>query len=121
VWSVEVAPEFEPELLALRAEVRVELLAQARVVESFGPTTGRPRVDRLKGSKHANMKELRFDAAGGVWRVAFAFDPERKAILLVAGNKGGKGERTFYRRLIAVADKRFDAHLAQLKRRQTGK
>ena len=120
-WTVELAPEFEPELLALSPEVRIELLAQARVVEQFGPATGRPRVDTLKGSKHANMKELRFDAKGGVWRVAFAFDPERKAILLVAGDKGGKGQRAFYRHLIAVADKRFDAHLARLKQRQVRK
>lgn len=86
VWIVELAPEFEPELRARPAEVRIELLAQARVIERFGPTAGRPRVDTLKGSRHANMKELRFDAGGGVWRVAFAFDPERKAILLVAGD-----------------------------------
>ena len=82
VRTVELAPEFEPELLALAPAVRIELLAQARVVEQFGPMTGRPRVDTLRGSKHANMKELRFDAADGVWRAAFAFDPERKAILL---------------------------------------
>jgi hypothetical protein len=68
VWTVELAPEFEPELRALAAEVRVELLAQARVIERFGPTAGRPRVDTLKGSAHANMKELRFDAGDGVWR-----------------------------------------------------
>jgi hypothetical protein len=119
VWTVELAPQFEPELLALAAEARIELLAQARVIERFGPTTGRPRADTLKGSKHANMKELRFDAAGGVWRVAFAFDPRRRAILLVAGDKSGKSERAFYRRLIAVADQRFDAHLVRLKRRKT--
>jgi hypothetical protein len=115
VWTVELSPEFEPELLALPAEVRIELLAQARVIERFGPTTGRPRVDTLKGSKHANMKELRFDAGGGVWRVAFAFDPERKAILLVAGDKSGRSERSFYRRLIAAADARFDAHLESVR------
>jgi hypothetical protein len=127
VWTVEVAPEFEPELMALAAEVRTELLAQARVIEQFCPTTGRPRVDTLNGSKHANMKELRFDAADGVWRVAFAFDTERKAILLVAGDKHGQSERRFYQRLIATADKRFDTHLARLKKQkakeseQTGK
>ena len=60
------------------------------------------------------MKELRFGALDGVWRVAFAFDPERKAILLVAGDKSGRGEKVFYRRLIALADKRFDAHIAGL-------
>lgn len=115
VWTVELAPEFEPELLALPAEVRIELLAQARVIERFGPQASRPRVDTLKGSKHATMKELRFDAAGGVWRVAFAFDPERTAVLLVAGDKSGGSERSFYRRLIATADRRFDAHLDRVK------
>jgi hypothetical protein len=119
VWIVELAVEFEPELLTMTAEVRVELLAQARVIERFGPTSRRPRGDTLKASKHANMKELRFDAAGGVCRVAFAFDPERRAILLVAGDKSGKSERAFYRRLIATADKRFDTHLDRLKRRRT--
>ncbi len=116
VWTVAVAPEFEPELLALAAEVRVELLAQARVLEQFGPTAGRPRVDTLKGSKHRNMKELRFDAGGGVWRVAFAFDPQRQAILLVAGDKSGQSERIFFRRLIVKADTRFAAHLKRLSR-----
>ncbi len=115
MWTVALAPEFEAELLALPAAVRIELLAQARVLEQFGPTTGRPRVDTLKGSKHQNMKELRFDAGGGVWRVAFAFDPQRQAILLVAGDKSGQSERTFYRRLMAKADTRFAAHLKRLR------
>ena len=111
LWKVEFVPEFETELHALSAEVRIELLAQARVIETFGPTARRPKVDTLKGSRHANMKELRFDAAGGVWRVAFAFDPTRRAMLLVAGDKSGQSGKLFYRRLIATADKRFDAHL----------
>lgn len=111
MWTVELAPEFEPKLRALAAEVRIELLAQARVIEQFGPFAGRPRVDTLKGSKYANMKELRFDAGHGTWRVAFAFDPARKAILLVAGDKSGRSGRAFYRRLIATADKRFGVHL----------
>ena len=72
-------------------------------------------MDTLKGSKHANMKELRFDCDGGVWRVAFAFDTERAAILLVGGDKGGADQRRFYRKLIANADARFDEHLATLK------
>jgi len=64
------------------------------------------------------MKELRFDAADGVWRVAFAFDPKRKAILLVAGNKSGVTEKKFYKQLIAKADERFDVHLARLKQKE---
>jgi hypothetical protein len=64
------------------------------------------------------MKELRFDARGGVWRLAFAFDPKRKAILLVAGDKSGVGQKRFYRELIRKADERSDAHLARLRRRK---
>jgi hypothetical protein len=62
------------------------------------------------------MKELRFSAADGEWRVAFAFDPRRRAILLVAGDKSGGSEKRFYRELIRKADERFGAHLARLKR-----
>ena len=81
-----------------------------------GPQLGRPRVDTLNDSRHANMKELRFSAADGEWRVVFAFDTKRKAILLVAGDKSGVSEKRFYRRLIRKADGRFEAHLARLKK-----
>ena len=85
------------------------------LLEEFGPQLGRPTVDTLKGSTHTNMKELRFDAADGVWRVAFAFDPERHAILLVAGDKSGVGQSKFYKTLIKKADKRFSEHVLQIK------
>ena len=62
------------------------------------------------------MKELRFSAADGEWRVAFVFDPTRRAILLVAGDKSGGSEKRFYRELIRKADNRFDAHIARLKK-----
>ena len=62
------------------------------------------------------MKELRFSAAGGEWRVAFAFDTRRKGILLIAGDKSGGSEKRFYRELLRKADNRFDAHLARLER-----
>jgi hypothetical protein len=61
------------------------------------------------------MKELRFKAADGVWRVAFAFDPARQAILLVAGDKSGVGQRQFYAGLVRKADSRFGVHLKMLK------
>jgi hypothetical protein len=113
-WAVEIGAEFEREFDALQEDVRIEILALSRALQQLGPHLGRPRVDTLNGSRHANMKELRFSAADGVWRVAFAFDPKRKAILLVAGDKSGRGERTFYRELIRKANDRFDAHLARL-------
>jgi hypothetical protein len=70
----------------------------------------------LNGAKHANLKELRFHANDGVWRVAFAFDPNRTGVLLVAGDKSGGSEKAFYRQLIKKADDRFDAHIASMKR-----
>ena len=85
------------------------------LLEVYGPGLGRPHADTLAGSKHANMKELRFKAVDGVWRVAFAFDPERQAILLVAGDKTGVAQKRFYKRLIAKADSRFTGHLKTLK------
>lgn len=96
--------------------VQDELLAQLRLLERFGPELGRPQVDTLNGSKHANMKELRFKAADGVWRVAFAFDPERKAVLLVGGDKSGGSEKRFYKALLKSADARLDRHLSTLKK-----
>jgi hypothetical protein len=87
-------------------------------LRQFGPQAKRPVVDTLKGSKHANMKELRFAAAGGEWRAAFAFDTRRRAIVLVVGDKSGGSERRFYKQLIARADKRFDKHIDHLKRRR---
>jgi hypothetical protein len=84
------------------------------LLEGFGPSLKRPHADTLKGSNHFKMKEIRFQAADGVWRVAFAFDPERSAILLVAGDKFGGGEKWFYRQLIEIADSRFADHLVEL-------
>lgn len=119
-WTVRLHDAFEPEFEALAEAVQDELLAQAQVIETFGPTAGRPRVDTLKRSKHANMKELRFDADDGVWRAAFAFDPKREAIILVAADKSGGSEKKFYKRLIKTADERFDQHLDALKESKEG-
>ena len=115
MWIVLIGDEFEPEFLALPQPVQNETFALTRLLQQLGPQLGRPSADTLKDSKHPNMKELRFDAADGVWRVAFAFDTKRKAILLVAGDKSGGSQARFYRELIRKADERFDAHLARLK------
>jgi DNA-binding XRE family transcriptional regulator len=85
-----------------------ELLAHALLLREFVPNLGHPTVDGLKASRHANMNELRFSWEGEVWRVAFAFDPKRQAILLVGGNKAGADQKRFYKRLISVADSRLD-------------
>jgi hypothetical protein len=111
-WAVEFYEDFELEFDLLALDVQDEIFAHAKLIERFGPQLGRPHVDTLKGSRHANMKELRFKADNGVWRVAFAFDPKRRAIVLIAGDKSGVSESRFYKTLIAKADQRFDQHLA---------
>jgi len=114
-WTVRFHDAFEGEFDELHKDVQDELLSHVGLLQEYGPKLGRPRVDTLNGSAHANMKELRFDAADGVWRVAFAFDPKREAILLVAGDKSGGSEKRFYKRLIAKADERFNEHVHSLK------
>ena len=109
-----MADEFEAEFDALDEDVQIEILALSRLLQQFGPQLGRPRVDTLNGSRHANMKELRFSVADGEWRLAFAFDPARRAVLLVGGDKSGGSARRFCRALIHRADERFDRQLARL-------
>ena len=113
-WSVEFHPAFAEEYHEFSEEVQDTLLSELGLLEKYGPQLNRPHVDTLNASRYANMKELRFSADGGVWRAAFAFDPQRKAIMLVAGDKSGGSERLFYRQLIRKADARFDDHLTRL-------
>lgn len=113
-WTVLFHDAFDAEFSDLKEDLQDELLAHAQLLAEFGPNLGRPTVDTLKGSRHTNMKELRFSWNGQVWRVAFVFDPQRQAILLVGGDKGGADQRRFYKRLINVADDRYDEHLGTL-------
>lgn len=120
-WKVAFGDEFDAEFGKLPEAVQDELLASAKLLAVFGPKLSRPHADTLKDSAFSNMKELRFEADGGVWRVAFAFDPERKAILLVAGDKSGGSEKRFYKSLIAKADRRFKVHLDRLNAAKKGR
>ena len=113
-WTVLFHEAFEAEFAALDLDVQDELLAHAEVLAGFGPALGRPHVDTLSGSRHGNMKELRFRTRHGVWRAAFAFDPLRRAIVLVAGAKGGVTQDRFYRMMIRTADARFTDWLDRL-------
>ena len=110
-WTIIFHEEFLPEFSELPLEAQDKLIAHARLLEQYGATLSRPHVDTLKGSKYSNMKELRFNTIDSVWRVAFAFDPKRQAILLVAGDKSGVSQKRFYRKLIALADRRFQNYL----------
>ncbi len=90
--------------------------AALEILEQEGPALGRPLVDSIKGSRHKNMKELRPGSVGASeLRILFIFDPERRAILLVAGDKRGQWTE-WYRRSIPIADRRYDAHLQSLRK-----
>lgn len=86
------------------------------VLQDDGPTLGRPLVDTLTDSRHKNMKELRPGSRGrSDVRMLFAFDPKRRAIFLVAGDKAGNWQR-WYIKNIRIADERFDDHLMNLRK-----
>lgn len=106
-WDVQFHPDFLAEFNGFAPAVQVELTAKANVLAEFGPTLGRPAVDTLKGSTISNLKELRFDADGGVWRVAFAFDGNRIGVLLAGADKRGVKQQRFYKALIATAEQRW--------------
>lgn len=118
-WNIQFHFDFYSEFSEFPTDVRLELLAKLTLLQEFGPNLKRPHVDTLNGSTYTNMKELRFQAADGVWRVAFAFDPRREAILLVGGDKSGSSEKRFYKQLIKIADSRFTDHLNKLMEPET--
>jgi len=113
-WKVDFHERFRTEVADLPADVRVELAAHLILLREKGFRLGRPEVDTLEGSKYSNMKELRIKVLKVPWRFAFAFDPERKAVVLCGGAKSGMSQKLFYKRLIDLADKRYDEHLTEL-------
>ena len=117
-WDVAFHDDFEAEFDNLAETLQDAILAEAALLAKVGPSPKRLHADTLNTSKHANMKEPRCKADDGVWRIAFTFDPERKGILLTAGDKAGVKEKRFYKKLIAKADARFDQHLASQERRK---
>lgn len=110
-WKVLFSNEFEKEFNDYKESLQDELLAHVGMIETFGPSLGRPKVDTLKASKHKNFKELRFSYKKEVWRFIFVFDPKRRAVVLVGGNKRGKNQFKFYDKLIKIAEKRYKNHL----------
>lgn len=106
-WTVQLHPEMAEEFQELSESVQDAIAAHVRLLETMGPTLHRPAADTLAGSKIANLKELRFNANDGVWRVAFAFDGNRIGVLLVAGDKKGQNQKRFYKTLIATAERRW--------------
>ena len=114
-WDIDLHPEVVAWLLELSNKDYENVIATIDALKIDGPNLGRPFVDHIKDSKYKNMKELR--PPGRHFRLLFAFDPTRRAIILVAGDKR-KDWLGWYKRSIPIADKRFDKHLNDLKRRR---
>jgi hypothetical protein len=113
VWTVEFTDQFGKWWDTLTATEQQSIDAAVRVLEQRGPGLGRPLVDTVEGSRHANMKELRVNTT----RVLFAFDPARNAILLIGGDKRDRWQQ-FYVEMIPLADRLFDEHLTELEKEQ---
>jgi hypothetical protein len=120
-WEISLHEDVEHWYLDLCRDDPVTADGIADAIEQLvtvGPALGRPLVDRIHGSRHHNMKELRPPSTGGSEvRLLFAFDPEREAVFLVAGDKSGRWT-SWYREAVPLADKRFDQHLEALRTQQ---
>ena len=112
-WEVEVSDEFESWWRTLPEHAQEAIAHDVEVLRAVGPALGRPWVDSMRGSRHPNMKELRTRVGRSTYRILFAFDPRRTAILLVGGDKAGATR--FYERAIEAADRIYDAHLRAIK------
>ncbi len=111
MWDVEFTDEFGAWWATLDHDEQQTIDAAVRVLEQRGPGLGRPLVDTVKGSRHANMKELR----AGTIRILFVFDPRRSAILLIGGDKRDRWQE-FYEQMIPLADRLLAEHLADLEK-----
>lgn len=114
MWKVEYTDEFEEWWIELDEARQDAIDRVVGLLERLGPSLGRPYADTVKHSRHDNMKELRIQEGGDPYRVFFAFDPLRAAILLIGGCK--TSDSRFYDRMIPLADELYDVHLAELRK-----
>lgn len=114
-WKIVVTEEYERWFLDLNEEEQADVLAMVQVLEIRGPELGRPYADTLLGARRVrNLKELRIQHAGRPYRVFYAFDPARQAVLLCGGRKDGPKDKKFYRDMIARAEKLFLEYLEDI-------
>jgi hypothetical protein len=107
-WDIYFTVYAEQWILKLSDTDYEAIMAAVELLEERGPSLGRPAVDRIAGSRHHHMKELR--SFGGHLRALFCFDPERNAIVLLGGDKRDDWAG-WYERNIPLADDLYDEHL----------
>ena len=112
-WTVVTVEYFDVWFLGLGAAEQQDVLSAILVLEQFGPALGRPYVDSLKGTDTVkNLKELRVQHKGKPYRVFFAFDPLRQAVMLCGGDK--TGDKRFYETMIPIAEREFLNYLQEM-------
>jgi len=109
-WEVDTTEEYDTWFLEQGDDGQASIQTKVEVLKEYGPHLPRPHADTLKGSKLNNLKELRTQTTDHVFRVAFLFDEERKAVLLIGGDKKGKNEERFYKNLIKQAEKIYQQY-----------
>jgi len=111
MWMIERTDEIAEWISDLDDDAKEAILKNLIILKEIGPALGRPYVDTIKQSRHKNMKELRVQNKKRLFRIFFIFDPGRKAILLIGGNK--RGNKQFYEKYIPLADKIYDKYKAK--------
>lgn len=119
MWTIDRTDEIADWIAGLDDDAKEAILKSLIVLQEIGPALGRPHVDTLKGSSYPNMKELRIQNKGRVFRIFFAFDPERNAILLIGGDK--RGDKHFYETMVPRADELYRRHLDKMRKSHEGK
>lgn len=111
-WNVEYTDEFGDWWSGLGKSAQEELTAVIELLAEHGPELEFPYSSGMKGSRHSHMRELRIQCDGRPFRVFYAFDPRRTAILLIGGDK--TGDDRFYKRMVPLADRLYDDYLCEL-------
>ncbi len=116
MWSIDRTEQIAEWIKNLDEDAKEAIFKSLLILREIGPLLGRPHVDSIKESRHKNMKELRIQNRQRLFRILFAFDPDRKAILLVGGNK--RGAKRFYEKTVPLADALFDKHLDKWRKKK---
>lgn len=114
MWDVEYTDEFETWWETLTEEEQTDIAAGIGLLEERGPNLRYPHSSGINGSDYTHMRELRIQHKGKPYRVLYAFDPRRIAILLIGGNK--VGDDRWYEKYVPVADRVYEQHIGTLKK-----
>lgn len=111
-WEVEFSDEFGQWWEELTAAEQKSVDFTVRLLQELGTTLRMPHSSGIAMSRHAHMRELRIQHEGRPYRVLYAFDPRRAAILLIGGDKTGNSR--WYEQYVPRADAIYDKYLREL-------